>query len=91
MFRFRSLRQTPLCGGVATGIYNKGRKSQGHFQMSAGGRELLYRGSEISLEYSKKKKRKKKIIMVLFFSPAMTDLVSGETQGTSDKEQSKRS
>lgn len=89
MFRFRSLRQTPLCGGVATGIYNKGRKSRGHFQMSAGGRELLYRGSEISLEYSKKKR--KKIIMVLFFSPAMKDLVSGETQGTSDKEQSKRS
>lgn len=90
MFRFRSLRQTPLCSGIATRIYNKGEKVGGIFRCQQGRRELLYRGSEISLEYSKKKK-KKKIIMVLFFSPAMTDLVSGETQGTSDKEQSKRS
>lgn len=53
--------------------------------MSAGGSEI---GFNIQI---KKRRRKKKIIMVLFFRPAMKDLVSGETRGTSDKEQSKRS
>lgn len=38
-----------------------------------------------------KLKKEKKIIMVLFFRPTTMDLVSGETWGTSDKEQSKRS
>lgn len=68
----------------------KGEKVGGIFKCQRGGENCITEGVKSVLNIQKKK-RKKKIIMVLFFSPAMTDLVSGETQGTSDKEQSKRS
>lgn len=67
----------------------KGEKVGGIFRCQQGGENCFTEGVKSVLNIQKKKR--KKIIMVLFFSPAMKDLVSGETQGTSDKEQSKRS
>lgn len=79
------MSQFQIHAAVVPRIDSKGRESRERLQMSAGGSEI---GFNIQI---KKRRRKKKIIMVLFFRPAMKDLVSGETRGTSDKEQSKRS